>query len=101
MLRLTTTAAKHSAHTRTIVALWRLARRKRIKDTVPIGVKFLSRAGFAAKTVPPVHAAGSATTVPWAKIAGFVSEVDMQDINPIRNSIGDLKGRVTSLRGYL
>jgi len=25
----------------------------------------------------------------------------MQDINPIKNSIGDLKGRVESLRGYL
>lgn len=36
-----------------------------------------------------------------AKIAGFASEVDMQDINPIKNQIGDLKGRVESLRGYL
>jgi len=32
---------------------------------------------------------------------GFANEVDMQDINPIRNQIGDLKGRVASLRGYL
>ena len=28
-------------------------------------------------------------------------ELAMQDINPIVNSINDLKGRVASLRGYL
>lgn len=28
-------------------------------------------------------------------------EICMQDINPITNSITDLKGRIESLRGYL
>ena len=47
------------------------------------------------------NAAGSATAVPWAKMAGFASEVDMQDINPITHQIADLRGRLKSLRGYL
>jgi hypothetical protein len=34
-------------------------------------------------------------------MTGFANEVDMQDINPITNKIGELKGRVESLRGYL
>lgn len=37
----------------------------------------------------------------WGKIPRLLYEVDMQDINPIKNTIGDLKGRVASLRGYL
>lgn len=30
-----------------------------------------------------------------------LDEAYMLDINPITNKIGDLKGRITSLRGYL
>jgi len=31
----------------------------------------------------------------------FVARCIMQDLNPILNKIGDLKGRASSLRGYL
>ena len=66
----------------------------------------MKRDGPSARVVPhqdrddnaPVGLCGATG---YATILGLLFEVFMLDIYPIVNKIGDLKGRVASLRGYL
>ena len=47
------------------------------------------------------HANASSSPYKGRRRCKLYTEVLMQDINPILNKIGELKGRVQSLRGYL